>query len=53
MTIRFRKLTEKSELQALERLKAAVWSEASVIPLHMTLTLAKCGGLFLGAYDGD
>jgi predicted GNAT superfamily acetyltransferase len=53
MTIRFRKLTEKSELQALEALQAAVWSEASVIPLHMTLTLAKFGGLFLGAYDDD
>lgn len=37
----------------MERLEAAVWSEASVIPLHMTLTLAKFGGLFLGAYDDD
>jgi predicted GNAT superfamily acetyltransferase len=37
----------------LERLEAAVWSEASVIPLHMTLTLGKFGGLFLGAFDDD
>lgn len=51
MTIELRKLTEKEELQEMERLEAAVWSQASVIPLHMTLTLHKFGGLFLGAYD--
>lgn len=53
MTITFRTLTEKADLQALENLQASIWSEASVIPLHMTLTLSKFGGLFLGAYDGD
>lgn len=53
MTILLKKLTEKSELVELERLEAAVWSEASVIPLHMTLTMAKFGGLFLGAYDQE
>jgi predicted GNAT superfamily acetyltransferase len=53
MSITVRKLTEKSDLHALEELEAAVWSEDSVIPLHMTLTLAKFGGLFLGAFDGD
>jgi len=53
VTITFRKLTEKAELQQLEGLEAAVWSEDSVIPLHMTLTLAKFGGLFLGAFDQE
>lgn len=53
MNIQLKKLTEKSELLELERLEAAVWSEASVIPLHMTLTMAKFGGLFLGAYDQE
>ncbi|WP_134687005.1 GNAT family N-acetyltransferase [Brevibacillus migulae] len=51
MSIIMRKLTEKSELKQLEELEAAVWSPASVIPLHMTLTLQKFGGLFLGAFD--
>ncbi|MCK9910687.1 hypothetical protein MXD81_16180, partial [Microbacteriaceae bacterium K1510] len=53
LTISFRKLTEKAELQELEALEEAVWSKSSVIPLHMTLTLHKFGGLFLGAFDGD
>ncbi|NGQ97275.1 hypothetical protein G3578_19230 [Brevibacillus sp. SYP-B805] len=53
MSITFRKLTEKHELHDLERLEAAVWSKDSVIPLHMTLTVSKFGGLFLGAFDGD
>jgi len=53
MSITFRTLTEKADLQALEALEASIWSEASVIPLHMTLTLAKFGGLFIGAYDAD
>ncbi|MFY0544617.1 GNAT family N-acetyltransferase [Brevibacillus sp. H7] len=53
MNITFRALTEKADLHALEELEAAVWSGDSVIPLHMTLTLAKFGGLFLGAYDDD
>jgi len=51
MSIALRKLTEKTELQQLEELEAAVWSQASVIPLHMTMTLQKFGGLFLGAFD--
>jgi predicted GNAT superfamily acetyltransferase len=53
MTITFRKLTDKTELQELELMEGTVWSGSSVIPLHMTLTVAKFGGLFLGAYDGD
>ncbi|CAJ1001736.1 MULTISPECIES: GNAT family N-acetyltransferase [Bacillales] len=53
MTITIRKLTDKEELHALEALEGTIWSGSSVIPLHMTLTVAKFGGLFLGAYDGD
>ncbi len=53
MSIVLRKLTEKSELEELEQLEAAVWSPSSVIPLHMTLTLHKFGGLFLGAFDQE
>jgi predicted GNAT superfamily acetyltransferase len=53
MNITFRTLTDKADLQALEKLEASIWSESSVIPLHMTLTLSKFGGLFVGAYDDD
>lgn len=53
MNIEMRKLTENSELQEMERLEGAVWSAASVIPFHMTLTMHKFGGIFLGAFDGD
>ncbi|CAM5785105.1 MULTISPECIES: GNAT family N-acetyltransferase [Brevibacillus] len=53
MNITFRKLAEKTDLEKLEELESAVWSESSVVPSHMTLTLAKFGGLFLGAFDGD
>lgn len=53
MKILMRKLTENSELKQMEELEASVWSEASVIPFHMTLTIHKFGGLFLGAFDED
>lgn len=51
MEITFKRLTDQVDLQELERLEGAVWSGESVIPLHMTRTLHKFGGLFLGAYD--
>lgn len=53
MTVTFRKLTEPSDLQQIEEMEGLVWSPDSVIPYHMTLTIAKFGGLFLGAYNGD
>lgn len=53
MAITYKRLTEQADLLELERLQENIWSKDSVIPLHMTLTLHKFGGLFLGAYDGD
>ncbi|QRG66125.1 GNAT family N-acetyltransferase [Brevibacillus choshinensis] len=53
MSITFRKLTEPAELQQVEALEGAVWNTTEVIPYHMTITLAKFGGLFLGAFEGD
>lgn len=53
MAITFCKLTEPEELKQLQALEEAVWSGESGIPSHMTLTLAKFGGIFLGAYDDD
>lgn len=51
MNITFQKLTTPEEMEQLLPLQAAVWSTESAIPHHMTLTLAKFGGLFIGAYD--
>ncbi|GAA4717333.1 GNAT family N-acetyltransferase [Brevibacillus fulvus] len=53
MAILLKKLTSKQELDEMEELERKIWSDDSVIPLHMTLTVAKFGGLFLGAYDGE
>lgn len=53
MSITFRKLTEPAELQQLEALEGDVWNTDEVIPYHMTITVAKFGGLFMGAFDED
>lgn len=53
MAITLRKLTETSEIEQLEALEGKIWSPSSAIPYHMTLTIHKFGGLFLGAFDGD
>ncbi|MGG1663441.1 GNAT family N-acetyltransferase [Brevibacillus sp. NRS-1366] len=53
MAITFRKLTERSEIEQVEKLEGLIWDPNSVIPYHMTLTMAKFGGLFLGAYDEE
>lgn len=51
--ILIRRLSTHEELVKLEELQEQVWSRSSVIPSHMTLTLAKAGGLFLGAFAGE
>lgn len=53
MAITFRKLTERSEIEQLEALEGQIWDPNEAIPYHMTLTMAKFGGLFLGAYEED
>ncbi|MED4583204.1 GNAT family N-acetyltransferase [Brevibacillus choshinensis] len=53
MSITFRKLTEPTELQQVEALEGDVWNTEEVIPYHMTITIAKFGGLFMGAFDDD
>ncbi|MED1954523.1 GNAT family N-acetyltransferase [Brevibacillus centrosporus] len=53
MSITLRKLTEPQDLQQLEALEGAVWNTTEVIPYHMTITIAKFGGLFIGAFDED
>ncbi|MGM0712111.1 GNAT family N-acetyltransferase [Brevibacillus parabrevis] len=53
MAITLRRLTETSEIEQLEAMEGKIWDPASAIPYHMTLTMHKFGGLFLGAFDGD
>lgn len=53
MPITFRKLTEPNDLQQVEALERAVWNTDEVVPYHMTITVAKFGGLFIGAFDDD
>jgi predicted GNAT superfamily acetyltransferase len=53
MTITFRELTTAQELGQLPEMEASVWVGDKPIPLQLTLTLAKFGGIFLGAFDGD
>jgi len=53
MTITFRELKTQQELKQLVTLESAIWKGETPIPHHMTLTLAKFGGLFLGAYDDE
>ncbi len=48
-----RSIHTPEELYQMERLQEAVWDKESVVPLHMTLTLQKCGAIYLGAFDGD
>ncbi|MGE5703788.1 MAG: GNAT family N-acetyltransferase [Clostridia bacterium] len=53
MAITYKRLVEPEDLYELEKLEGKVWTGDSVIPFHMTVTLQKFGGLFIGAFDGD
>ena len=53
MAITLRKLTERKEIELLEELEGKIWDPNDAIPYHMTLTMSKFGGLFLGAFDDD
>jgi predicted GNAT superfamily acetyltransferase len=41
------------ECRAIEKLQAAVWGPAGVVPDHLLITVAKNGGVVLLARDGD
>ncbi|MFF0827946.1 GNAT family N-acetyltransferase [Brevibacillus sp. NPDC003359] len=53
MAITLRKLTESSEIELLEEMEGKIWDPSTAIPHHMTLTMQKFGGLFLGAFDDE
>jgi predicted GNAT superfamily acetyltransferase len=47
-----RKIETMEELNEMARLEAEIW-EASPIPPHQTVTVAKNGGIIIGAFvDG-
>ncbi len=48
-----RSLTTVSELEAMQKLEQEVWQMTSPVPLHQSLTVAKNGGIIIGAYQGD
>ena len=50
-----RPLTTLADFRAAEELQRTVWpgSELDVVPLHLMITLARSGGLVLGAYHGE
>lgn len=50
--IELKKLTTRSELEAVQSLEADVWNMPT-IPLHQTMTAVKNGGLIIGAFDGE
>lgn len=50
--IELKKLTTRSELEAVQSLEADVWNMPT-IPLHQTMTAVKNGGLIIGAFDRD
>jgi predicted GNAT superfamily acetyltransferase len=48
-----RELTTLQDLQAMQTLEELVWQMDSPLPLHQTLTVAKNGGIVLGAFQRD
>lgn len=53
--IRIRPLKSLDEFDRLEDVQRRIWpgSETDVVPTHVLLTIAKNGGLVLGAFDGE
>ncbi|MDH3944389.1 MAG: GNAT family N-acetyltransferase [Anaerolineae bacterium] len=55
VAIEIRLLETPAEMETIERLSLDVWpgSEMDVIPAHLLLTIAKNGGIVLGAFEKD
>jgi predicted GNAT superfamily acetyltransferase len=55
VTIHVRLLEKAAEMGLVEELQRAVWpeSETDIVPLHMLVTVARNGGIVLGAFDED
>lgn len=47
-----RRLESVAEIQDIQTLERSVWGNEP-IPLHQTLTVARNGGIIIGAYDGE
>ena len=52
MSISIRKITSLTELLQVQKLEVAVWG-MSPVPTHQLLTVAKNGGLIIGAFHGE
>lgn len=48
-----RSLTTVDDLQAMQQLELEVWQMMVPVPLHQSLTVAKNGGIILGAFQGE
>ena len=48
-------LENYDEIEAVERLFTAIWSgsEVDIVPAHLLVTIAKNGGLIIGAYEDE
>ena len=52
--MRIEKLTTIEHFHECESLQERVWDleQTDIVPLHLLITIAKSGGLVLGAFDG-
>lgn len=55
MTVEIRPIDTIDECRRLEQLQMVVWGggELTAMPDHLLITVAKNGGVLLGAYDGE
>lgn len=50
--IAIKELTKLEEMEQVQKLEADIW-QSTPLPTHQTLTVAKHGGILVGAYDED
>ncbi|HEY43468.1 MAG TPA: GNAT family N-acetyltransferase, partial [Anaerolineae bacterium] len=52
--ITIRALTSLEEMERVEELQRIIWpgSEVDIVPVHLIKTIARNGGIVLGAVDG-
>jgi predicted GNAT superfamily acetyltransferase len=50
-----RRLTSIEEMEKVEELQLIIWpgSEIEIVPVHLIMTIARNGGIVLGAFEGE
>ena len=50
-----RSLTSIEEMEKVEELQRIIWpgSEIEIVPVHLIMTIARNGGIVLGAFEGE